>query len=201
MTSSISPAQPGAKPRGRLKLLLVLAVCAAPVIASYVMYYLVKPASRTNYSMLIEPQRPMPALRFQELDGTVHAPESLRGKWLMISVDGSECPKSCEDKLYHMRQVRLTTGKEKDRVERLWLVTDQSPLATLLIRQYDGMHILRADRAALSAWLPAPADGQLTDHIYLVDPLGNLMMRFPKNANPSETKKDLSRLLRASRVG
>lgn len=200
--TAMTPSDPAAqKPRGRAKLLLVLAVCAAPVIASYFFYYVVKPEGRTNYGTLIEPQRPLPPLQLRELDGKATDLASLKGKWLMLTVDASACPKSCEDKLYHMRQVRLTTGRERDRVERVWLVADDAPLTTTLIRQYDGTRILRADPRQLADWLPAETGGQLADHIYMVDPLGNLMMRFPKNADPNGTKKDLSKLLRASSVG
>lgn len=198
MTPSDTAAQ---KPRGRAKLMLVLAVCAAPVIASYFFYYVVKPESRTNYGTLIEPQRPLPPLPLRELDGKPVDAASLKGKWLMLTVDQAVCPKSCEDKLYQMRQVRLTTGRERERVERVWLVTDDTPLTTTLIRQVDGTRLLRVDPRLLAEWLPAETGGTISDHIYLVDPLGNLMMRFPKDADPNGTKKDLSKLLRASRVG
>jgi len=198
--TTMTEIDPKVQKRGRVKLLMVLAVCAAPVIMSYITYYIIKPQSRTNYGTLIEPQRPAPALQLRELDGRPFEIASLQGKWLMLTVDESACAQSCEDKLYHMRQVRLTTGKERDRVERLWLVPDEAPLATTLIRQYDGMHFLRADPRQLAEWLPLEASGQLADHIYMVDPRGNLMMRFPKDADPTGTRKDLSKLLRASRT-
>lgn len=200
--TEMTPSDPAAqKPRGRAKLLLVLAVCAAPVIASYFFYYVVKPESRTNYGTLIQPQRPLPPLQLRELDGQPVDAASLKGKWLMLMVDAAACPKRCEDKLYQMRQVRLTTGRERDRVERVWLVADDAPLTTILIRQYDGTRLLRADPRQLADWLPTETGGKLADHIWLIDPLGNLMMRFPKDADPNGTKKDLSKLLRASRVG
>ena len=100
-----------------------------------------------------------------------------------------------------MRQVRLTAGKERERVERVWLVADAEPLSTMLMREYDGTRMLRADPAELRAWLPAAAGGDVRDHIFVVDPLGNLMMRFPKDADPNQTKKDLAKLLRASGIG
>lgn len=200
MTTASTPNAP-AQPRGRGKLLLVLAVCAAPVIASYVTYYFIKPATRTNYGTLVEPQRPLPALQLAELDGQPVEAGSLKGKWLMISADGGACASDCEDKLVHMRQVRLTAGKDRDRIERIWLISDREPLQTMLMRQHEGLRLLRVDPAQLASWLPAETGTTVSDHIYLVDPLGNLMMRFPKKADPNETKKDLLRLLRASRIG
>jgi hypothetical protein len=190
--------------RGRLKLYLVLAICAAPVIASYVAYYFVRPEARSNYGTLVDPQRPMPALRLTTLDGKPFDAATLRGRWLMVMVAGGDCAAACTNRLYHLRQVRLTAGKDRDRVERVWLIPDAAPVPTMAIREYDGTAMLRADPAELARWLPPEAGEPVDaygDHIYIVDPLGNLMMRFPRDADPNMTKRDLSKLLRASRIG
>lgn len=190
--------------RSRAKLWLVLAICAAPVVASYLAYYYVKPSARSNYGVLVEPQRPVPPLTLTTLDGRRFDPSRLRGKWTMLMVAGGDCDQGCRNRLYHLRQVRLTTGRERDRVQRVWLVTDRVPLPTELIREYDGTEMLHADATELARWLPAepgePA-GAWADHIYVVDPLGNLMMRFPLDADPNKTKRDLAKLLAASRIG
>jgi hypothetical protein len=184
---------------GRIKMILVLLVCALPIIASYFTYYVIQPQSRTNYGQLIEPIAPLPAATLKLLDGSPVALESLKGKWVMISIDSGACAEACRDKLYKMRQVRLTQGKEKDRLERVWLITDETPLETLLIREYDGTRMLRAANApVLGRFTPAP---QQSAHIYVVDPLGNLVLRFPADADPSKMKKDLGRLLKYSRIG
>ncbi len=193
-----------ARSRSRTKLYLVLAICAAPVIASYLVYYFVRPDARSNYGTLVDPQRPTPALHLKTLDGRAFDAASLRGKWVMLMVAGGDCPTRCVDRLYHLRQVRLTTGKDRDRVARVWLIPDATPLSTMLMREYDGTEMLRADPAELERWLPAATDepaGSYAQHIYIVDPLGNLMMRFPVDADPNQTKRDLAKLLRASRIG
>jgi hypothetical protein len=100
-----------------------------------------------------------------------------------------------------MRQIRLTQGKEMDRIERVWLITDKAPLETVLMREYDGTHLFRAQSKELRAWLPTEADTKIEDHLYMIDPLGNLMMRFPKAGDPNKIKKDILKLLRASRIG
>ena len=184
-------------------LYLLLAVCVAPVIASYTAYYLLPPAGRTNYGALVEPQRPLPALSLRRLDGTAVEAASLRGSWLMVQVDGGECDAACAKKLWQMRQVRLTTGKDVDRVGRIWLIVDEAPLATSVIREYDGTMFLRARADEVAAFLPLPVGpgARLADHIWLIDPLGNLMMRWPKDADPNRMKKDLIRLLKASGIG
>jgi glutathione peroxidase-family protein len=184
------------------KLFLVLAVCAAPMIASYLAYYVIKPEGRTNYGELIDPRAyPIPALHTTTLDGKPLALNDLKGKWIMLQVDAAECGDTCKKKLYEMRQLRLAQGKEMDRIERAWLITDKAPLETILMREYDGTQMLRADPRAVKAWLPVEQGTRVEDHIYMIDPLGNLMMRFPKDADPNKIKKDLAKLLRASRIG
>jgi len=188
----------------RFRLLyLVLAVCAAPVLASYVAYYLLPPTGRTNYGELITPQRPLPPLTLRELDGRPVAPASLRGRWLMVQVDGGDCNEVCQRKLWRMRQVRLTSGKDAERVERVWLISDSAPLPTIVMREYEGTRLLRADVTELKAFLLPPADAgsELADHIWMIDPLGNLMLSWPKEADPNRMKRDLAKLLKASRIG
>jgi cytochrome oxidase Cu insertion factor (SCO1/SenC/PrrC family) len=188
--------------KGRWKLFAVMAICAAPVIGSYFTYYVIKPQGRTNYGTLLDPRvYPMPALGSTLLDGQPTTLDAYKGKWIMLQVDSADCTDACKTKLYDMRQLRLTQGKDMDRIERVWLVTDKAPLETLVLRAYDGTHVLRADPAALKSWLPADEGTTPADHLYMIDPLGNLMMRFPKDADANKIKKDISKLLKASRIG
>jgi len=92
-------------------------------------------------------------------------------------------------------------GKDMERIERVWLITDDQPLSTVLMREYDGTRMVRVNAAALKAWLPTDAGTQVQDHIYIVDPRGHLMMRFPKDPDPQKVKNDMSKLLRASAIG
>ena len=185
----------------RVKLYLVIAICAAPVLASYYAYYFVRPDARSNYGALVEPQRPIPPLHLKTLDGRPFDQAELRGKWVMLMVAGGECAVACTDRLYHLRQVRLTTGKDRDRVLRVWLIPDAAPLPTTVIREYDGTEMLRADPAEIASWLNAGSTADYAERIYIVDPLGNLMMQFPRDADPNKTKRDVAKLLRASRIG
>jgi cytochrome oxidase Cu insertion factor (SCO1/SenC/PrrC family) len=187
---------------GRLKMLMVLAVCATPVIASYFTYFVIKPQARTNYSELITPTREMPeALAMRNLAGDPVTAASLHGQWLLVVVAGGACDALCEKQLYVQRQLRETLGREKDRVDKLWLIPDTAaPRAAVLeaISAGQPTTVLHVDAAALSQWL-APSQGQqLADHIYLVDPMGQWMMRTPANPDPGKLKRDLDRLLRAS---
>ena len=188
--------------KGRWKLFAVLAVCATPIIASYLTYFVIKPQGRTNYGELLDPRAyPIPALGSTTLDGKPVALEDYKGKWIMLQVNGAECGDACTKKLYDMRQLRLAQGKEMERVERVWLITDDKPLETILIREYDGTRMIRAKADLVQAWLPVEPNAAVTDHMYMIDPLGNLMMRFPKDADANKIKKDLNKLLKASRIG
>jgi hypothetical protein len=186
---------------GRLKMLLVLLICAAPVIASYLMYFVFQPSGRSNYGALITPTRSLPALQLQRLDGGALDARSLRGQWLLVAVGPSACTAACEQRLYTQRQLREMLGRERDRLDKVWLVTDGDALPPALlevVRAGPALTALRADRAALAQWLSPEPGRALEDHLYLVDPMGEWMMRFPAQADPARVKRDLDRVLRAS---
>lgn len=188
---------------GRWKMIAILLVCAAPVIASYFTYYVVRPEGRRNYGELINPQRPLPPLDAAPLaEPTKTMPlTSLKGQWLLISVSGGACDASCQQHLYLQRQLRESLGKEKDRLDWLWLVTDDAPVPTALAPALREAMVLRVPARELGQWLEAAPGRQLPEHLYVVDPLGNWMMRFPASMDAtgaSKAKGDLERLLRAS---
>ncbi|WP_179401179.1 SCO family protein [Burkholderia guangdongensis] len=193
----------GSWQRGRWMLLLVALVCAAPMIASYVTYYVIKPrGGSTNYGALIDPQRPIPpSLTVVDESGKTVPLASLRGVWLFVMTDKSACDDACATKLYFMRQVRATQAGERERITTVWLRSDANPIPDKVSAAYPDTRKLVADPAAIAAWLPADAGTQDTDHIYLVDPNGNLMMRFPKNPDPSKIKRDVTKLLKWSSIG
>ena len=187
---------------GRLKMLLVLAICAAPVIASYLAFYVIRPDGRTNYSELITPLRPLPAdLPLTDLKGAAVKADSLKGQWLLVVVSGGACDAVCEKHLWLQRQLRETLGREKDRLDKVWLIADDAPprAQTLdAIRTNTEITMLRVPKGALSAWLAPAAGRALTDHLYVIDPLGNWMMRSPAEPEPGKLKRDVEKLLRAS---
>jgi hypothetical protein len=184
---------------GRWKMLAVLLVCAAPVIASYFTYYVIRPEGRRNYGELIDPQRPLPALTAVATDGKRMELPELKGQWLLISVAGGACDAACQQHLYFQRQLRESLGREKDRLDRVWLVSDEAAIPDALNTALQGATVLRV--ADLAQWLQPAAGQKLADHLYVVDPMGNWMMRFPAAmdaAGAAQAKRDLERLLRAS---
>ena len=195
---------------GRWQMLAILLVCAAPVVAAYLAYVGIRPKALTNYSELILPPRPLPAtLPLTDLAGASVAPLSLRGQWLLVVVSGAACDAGCERHLWLQRQLHESLGREKDRVDKVWLVVDDSKPrdATLVAIGADASAkttgltpttVLRASRTPLAAWLAPATGGALENHLYIVDPLGNWMMRAPPDAEPAKLKRDIEKLLRAS---
>jgi hypothetical protein len=187
--------------RGRLKMLGMLLICAAPVIASYFTYYVVRPDGRSSYGELIEPQRAMPDLVATTADGRQQPLRALKDQWLLVSVAGGACPAACENNLYLQRQLRESLGKEKDRVDWVWMVDDGAPIREALRPGLAQAEVVRVPREQLAQWLQPAAGHELQDHLYVVDPMGHWMMRFPAamdRAGAVKAKRDIERLLRAS---
>ena len=191
------PRSPADVRRGRIKLLLLLLVAASPVIASYFTYYVIRPEGRRNYGELVE-QRALPAWTGTDLGGQAVPLDALKHQWLLISVADSACDEACQRHLYLQRQLREGLGKDKDKLDWVWLYTGSGEVSDTLKPALGSATALRVDNAQLASWLqPAPGQ-QLSDHLYVVDPMGNWMMRFPANADPKKVKRDLDRLVRAA---
>ncbi|MEW6688848.1 MAG: hypothetical protein AB1452_07115 [Pseudomonadota bacterium] len=173
--------------RGRIKLLLLAAIFLLPAVASWVVWrFELAGGTPGNYGTLIAP-RPVAAPPLA----------ALRGRWVLVQLDGGACDARCEAKLYLMRQVRRAQGREMQRLERLWLLTDGVAPRAELLAAIEGTVVAPAGAARGEF----PAEGSAAEHVYLVDPLGNLMLRFPRDPDPMRVIKDLQRLLRASQFG
>lgn len=187
--------------RNRWLLILLAVVFIAPVAASYYLYYVARPGGRTNFGTLIEPQRPMPSLVAQDLDGNDVRLSSLKGQWLLVSVGGGACNDRCQDNLYLQRQMRASLGKNQKRIDWVWLVDDDADIPQELRRGVSKADVLRLPRARIAGWLEPEAGHALEESLYVVDPLGHWMMRFPPNLDEEAAKRarrDLSRLLYVS---
>ena len=175
--------------KSRASLWLILALCIAPVVASYVMYYVLPPQQHTNYGELMD-ALPLPDPRLRLADGTAFQLSQLRGKWILLTADAAQCGEACQ-------------RKNMDRIERAWLISDDAEIAkSVADKVAQDFHGTWAVRAAASDLLKRlPADGPLAGYIYVVDPLGNVVLRYASDAEPARMIKDLSRLLKTSRIG
>jgi len=186
---------------GRWKMLALALVCALPVIASYVSYYVVRPEGRRNFGELIDPQRALPPLAATDLSGHALQLSSLKGQWLRVSVGGGACDAGCQQHLYLQRQLRESLGKDKDRLDWVWLVSDGERIPEELRPALANATVLRVPADELAKWLEPASGHQLSEHLYVVDPMGHWMMRFPAAMDlpgAAKAKRDLERLLRAS---
>jgi hypothetical protein len=180
--------------RGRRTLLLLAAVGIAPVVASYLAYYLFPRESKTNYGTLLA-TAPAPALEGLRTDGAAFRLADLHGQWVLLVADGGRCTAACQRKLYATRQARTMQGREQERIVRLWLVTDAAAPDNALLAQHAGLVVARVTPDAVMA-LPGGAGA-----VYLIDPLGNLVLRYSDDPDIKGINRDLDRLLKASRVG
>lgn len=182
----------------RTKFLLMIGFFVVPIIAAYIAYFGLRPQGHTNYGELIKVS-PLQHTQGVDLDGNALDLAALRGKWVMVHMGSARCEADCVQQLYLMRQTRITQGKEQSRIERLWVVTDDGLPDAALVQDHPGLHIWRPADAAFVGQFAAR--GNPDRHIYLVDPLGNLMLRFPAQPDPKGMMKDLKLLLKASQIG
>lgn len=178
----------------RAKLLLLAACFLSPIVASTIAYHVVDPGRGSNYGELIA-QQPVTDATFKRPDGTAFRFSSLLGRWVVVFADAGACPAACLEKAVTTRQVRLALGREASRVTRVFVVDDGAAASAAA---------LEGDPPVVAIAAPGQAGAGPTadrDHIYLVDPRGTVMMRWPAKPEGSRMLRDLRRLLKASQIG
>lgn len=188
---------------------VLVAVFFGPLAAAWLLYSgeeAPAPSETVNHGELVRPARPVPdqSFRLAETEDTV-APDFLKGKWSIVLIEPAPCDDGCRQRLYDTRQVRLALGRRMNRVERI-LATTGRPEGNDLSPQHPELRVLELDPVAHRAWLetfavPGGGEPVSAPRIYLVDPLGNLMMSYPAGYEPKGLLEDLERLLKYSRVG
>jgi cytochrome oxidase Cu insertion factor (SCO1/SenC/PrrC family) len=200
---------PAAVRRGRRQLLGLAALFFVPLAVAFWMYYGPsgwRPAGDTSKGDLVEPARPLATIALPTADGGQTSAEFLRGKWSMVYVGDGLCDERCRKALYLTRQSRIALNKDMDRVQRVFLVTGRCCDRGFLAQEHPDLVVARVDDAASAALLePFPTYGgvPLADagRIYLVDPLGNLMMSYAPGAPDKALLTDVKKLLRLSHIG
>ena len=202
--------------KGRLLMIAVLLICAAPVVLSYLTYYVIRPTSLRSFGELIQPTRSLPEMSIEVItkpvaDKNMNALHlnSLKGQWLLLSLSEGACNDDCQKSLYFQRQIHTALGREKDRVDRVWLIMDDKAVDPELTRGVGDSWVIRAPKDDVVKWLDSPTQNdkkesngsQFGDYVYLVDPMGELMMRFSSKIEidtAPKIRRDLERLLRAA---
>jgi cytochrome oxidase Cu insertion factor (SCO1/SenC/PrrC family) len=198
----------------RARNLRMLAVLAAlfllPLGIAFWMYYGTdwRPARRVNHGELITPPRPLPRIELEAQtavqSGLVPGTGSyrfFRGRWSLVYIGNGQCDDACRKSLYLMRQTRLSLNAQMDRVERVFLVTSDCCAREFLASEHAGLRVLDASGLAAGHLLAVFPAGQREHSLFVVDPLGNLMMRFDVRQNPKGLLEDLKKLLSLSHIG
>lgn len=186
------------KMTSRSKFLMLVGVFVVPVVAAYLAYFGWRPAGHTNYGTLLTPT-PLQQTQGAVLAGQPYTLDTLKGKWVMVHVGPAQCDADCAKQLYLMRQTRITQGKAQSRIERLWVLTDTATPDAALLQEHPGLLVWRPESTGFVEQFPSVQNRAA--HIFLLDPLGNLMLRFPENPDPKGIMKDLKLLLKASQIG
>jgi hypothetical protein len=182
------------KAQARRTLLLIMLVGLAPVVASYAFYYLAPHAAQANYGELL-PTRSVPEIAGALSDGRHFRLSDLRGRWVIAAAAPGSCNAACARTLYATRQARTMQGRERDRVVRVWLVTDGASVAPTLLAEQPGLVVVRTGPDSAAALTGGGG------RIALIDPFGNQVLAWPADPDIKGVARDLTRVLKASQIG
>ncbi|MEE4375934.1 MAG: SCO family protein [Candidatus Competibacteraceae bacterium] len=202
MLTQILPQDP--TQRNKLFLLFIIALFAVPLALAWVLVSSVSPDSTKNHGELLNPAQPVPHLSASQIDGQPLTKADLRGRWNLLYIAGTSCDERCKTGLYDIRQVRVALGKNTPRSQTLFLLQEapDAELLDWLQREHVGLTVAVADSQTLNFFTQAFAgDAVFGDWIYLIDPLGNLFMRYSTTVDPKGILDDLRHLLKISKIG
>jgi len=204
---NLPPEQP--RPQSRRQAWILIALFFVPLLGAFVLYYGVdgwRPAGSTNKGELIHPPRPLPSEMALTSKGVALDQNLLHGKWTLVYVGSGECDQRCRESLILIRQTRLALNDDAARVQRLFLAAQPCCDQAYLDAEHMGITVASADDAAGKALLNVfPKYGgepvEQAGRIYIVDPLGNLMMSYSPQAQRKDLLEDLRKLLKLSHIG
>ena len=200
------------KPRSVTPLIIIFLLSLAPVVAAVVVYFnpQLRPEGSVVYGTLVEPQHPMPPapeLELTTLDGQPFDLNTLKGKWVLASADVADCPESCARKLFILRNSHASQGKEVERLTRVWFILDEGEVPEKVLEAYKGTIMVRVSHPEqLGRFAPAmpgaaPGLGALAEPMWIIDPLGNLILQYGRDADPLKVRDEITKLLKNSSIG
>lgn len=190
-------------PSGHGKLLAMLLACSLPVLLAIFVFFVIKPTGQANFGELIHPARPMPAVSLVNAQGESVELSQLKGQWLLVNVGSAACTADCAQHLFIQRQLREMLNKDKDRVDRVWLVTDEAAINPDIQPLLVDTTVLRVSSSVWQAWLGTMPLDKAEQQLFVIDPQGHAMLRMPadmQGKQASAAKNMLQKLLMASVV-
>jgi hypothetical protein len=196
--------------RGQRQLVLLAALFFVPLAVAFWLYYgptSWRPVGGTNKGDLVDPAVPLPAVALVQPDGTRTGTDFLQGKWTIAYLGDGACDERCREALYLSRQSRIALNKDMDRVQRVFLATGNCCDSAFLAAEHPDLAVAvlgnDADSQALLAKIPAlggvpPATA---GRLYVIDPLGNLVLSYSAAAPDKALLTDVKKLLRLSHIG
>ena len=190
-------------PRGRAALIGLAALFFLPLLGSFYLYYIGgwRPEGGTNNGELISPARPLSPITLNKRDGTSPSQTLLQDKWSLVYIGDGRCDEACQHALWTVRQTRLLLAEDMDRVQRVFIADEACCNDAFLDREHPGLEVIRAEDDVTRQWLGQFPRDPAVPYVYIIDPLGNLMMRFDTRENPKGLLKDLEKLLKRSHIG
>jgi cytochrome oxidase Cu insertion factor (SCO1/SenC/PrrC family) len=182
--------------------LIIAALFLLPVLVSFALYYgkLWRPAGSASLGELIDPARPLKVAGLRNPDGTPAGSDALSGKWTLIYIGDGACDADCRTALIFARQSRLALNNEMTRVQRVFLATGNCCANDYFKAEHPGLIALDAASPAAQPLL-AQFPAERAHALFIVDPLGNLMMRHDASHTSKDLLEDLKKLLKLSHIG
>jgi cytochrome oxidase Cu insertion factor (SCO1/SenC/PrrC family) len=170
--------------------LAIIFVCALPIILSYFFYFFLKPQGGMSYGQLLE-VKSVTHTPLRTLEGKQLTLADLRGKWLLLVIAGGKCDTRCQDRLFATRQYRAGQGVEAERIARVWVIDDESPIgAHIPAVLLQGVHIVKGSQLALdlpSLWHQS---------IFLIDPQGYQVMQYQLGQDHRKVMNEIGKILK-----
>jgi cytochrome oxidase Cu insertion factor (SCO1/SenC/PrrC family) len=198
-----SPLSPDSIAKSRSRLLWLALIFFAPLAIAFLLYYgdLWRPQGSTNKGVLITPARPLPEAPLTLADGSASPADVLRGKWSWIYIGDGQCDARCKTALTDIRQARLLLAEKIDRVQRIFLTTGSCCDSAYLQSEHPGLVVAQLSPEWSSIFTVNDVPPEAAGRLYLVDPLGNLMMSYAADAPSMGLLEDIKKLLKLSHIG
>jgi hypothetical protein len=196
---------PGAlRARNLRTLALLAALFLVPLLAAFCTYYgsSWRPARTLNHGVLISPPRPLPQGDLPRLLPPDAPPQGLwRTQWSLVYLGDGACDAACQQALFVMASARAALNAEVGRVRMVFLATQDCCASAPLAHDYPALRLYDASTPAAAALLATFPASERAHTLFVVDPLGNLMMGYDARQNSRGLLEDLQKLLRLSHIG